>query len=151
MDIRVRAAEVRALIENAFSETPYPGDERIASKDHCLECQEIVEGFRGKHWKDLPKIHWHSGVLGLMHDDAYRFFLPGFLIGTLKPNLHNEGLSVHAGEFLQEVEWHLRFPGFTRDELGAVKTYLEFLKAYVYHDGEHAEIDAALNECSKPS
>jgi hypothetical protein len=150
MDIREKAAEVRGLIERAFSETPYPGDERVASVDHCIECREIADSFRGKHWKDLEKIEWHSGVLGLMNDGAYRFFLPGFLIGTLKPNLHNEGLSTHAGAFLQEVEWHLRFPGFTADEIAAVKAYLEFLKSYVYHDEEHAEIDAALLECSKP-
>src|SRR4051812_21487612 len=62
MDLQVRAGAVRVEIERAFSAPSYPGDEGL-TVDPSLEGRDIAAAFKGRHWRDVPAIEWHSGVL----------------------------------------------------------------------------------------
>jgi hypothetical protein len=72
------------LIQEAFAEVPYPGDDRIADHD-CPECEEVREYFRGKRWCDLqfPELRDRSESLPLLTPEAFRYFLPGYMLATL--------------------------------------------------------------------
>jgi hypothetical protein len=75
----------RESIESAFAEVPYPGDDNIADHQNCLECEELRTYLRGKTWKELsfPKLHDFHEALPLLTPEAFRFFLPGYMLAAL--------------------------------------------------------------------
>lgn len=75
----------RELIESAFAGVSYPGDERITDHKGCLECQEIAAYFRGTSWRDhtIEKLWEHRTALSLFTSEAFHYFLPAFMLGTL--------------------------------------------------------------------
>jgi Family of unknown function (DUF6714) len=77
--------DCRKLIEEAFAEVPYPGDDNIADHLDCLECDEIRAYFRGKSWRDLkfPELRAFHESLPLFTPEAFHYFLPGYMLATL--------------------------------------------------------------------
>jgi len=75
----------RELIETAFADVPYPGDDNIADHQDCLECDEVRAFFRGKSWRDLkfPELRDYSQSLPLFTPQAFHYFLPGYLLATM--------------------------------------------------------------------
>ncbi len=76
--------QIAQLIRDAFSITPYPGDNQI-SGDDPFDGLSVQEAFRGKHWRDvsLELLLNHHDKLPFMSDEAYRFYLPAYLLGIL--------------------------------------------------------------------
>jgi len=81
----IGVVSTRELIEAAFADVPYPGDENIADHQDCLECDEVRAFFRGKSWRDLkfPELHDFHGSLPHLTQDAFHYFLPGYMSATL--------------------------------------------------------------------
>ncbi len=75
----------RELIENAFADVPYPGDDNIADHQDCLECDDVRAFFRGKSWRQLkfPELQDFHGALPLLTVEAFHYFLPGFMLACL--------------------------------------------------------------------
>jgi len=79
------ADELKRCIENAFADTVYPGDRNIATNpDHCDECSETNEFFRGRHWQELSgvdqKLQTGWGGLSFLSPPAWRYFMPAYLL-----------------------------------------------------------------------
>ena len=82
--IDVLRQNVAKQIEEAFADTPYPGDNNIGWG--CgSEGKEFEEVVRGKHWKDLTLdfIIKHRSNIHCMTTDGFRFYLPAFLLAIV--------------------------------------------------------------------
>jgi len=75
----------RELIEAAFADVPYPGDDQLADHQDCPECDDVRAFFRGKSWLELkfPELYgWYSAI-NLLTPQALHYFLPGFMLASL--------------------------------------------------------------------
>ena len=84
-----KAEELKARIREAFAEAVYPGNDNITiSACSCGECTETRAFFEGKHWRDVAatgqpfQIGW--GGLANLSPDAWRFYLPAYMLLSLK-------------------------------------------------------------------
>lgn len=79
------ADALKQKIAEAFSDVPYPGDERIALHE-CPECQEIRESFRGQTAGTLLDgvIDSHFDSLPLLSPETFRFFIPAYMRYSLE-------------------------------------------------------------------
>ncbi len=80
---------VREDIAAAWAEEAYPGDDRIAYNTSARqeECNQVTGFFRGKHWRDitlesLAEEYGGDGAacLAFMTPEAYRFYLPAYML-----------------------------------------------------------------------
>ena len=79
------AEGLRSLIETAFAEVAYPGDDAITiSSCPCTECEDTREFFRGKHWQEIADaqklMQYCWGGLSILSPQAWHFYLPTYLI-----------------------------------------------------------------------
>jgi hypothetical protein len=80
--------QIRSLIEQitmAFDATPYPGDDRLCGSDLGDEPTEYALEFRGLNWKTIHPdfLSHHYASLSFFSDEAFRYFLPAYLIADL--------------------------------------------------------------------
>jgi hypothetical protein len=84
---------IEALVEEAFARNSHPPKQRITSctMEHleiCIECQEVMEIFQGKHWKELvadgkePPKSWAGP--SFLTEEARRYFLPAYLVSEFR-------------------------------------------------------------------
>ncbi len=80
MDIQ----NLRAKIIDAFSSTPHPGKRNITGHE-CEECYELRDTFSPLKWDAVPPeiIDDNFGQLSLFTPEAYRYFLPAYLLRCL--------------------------------------------------------------------
>jgi hypothetical protein len=80
--------ELKEQIERAFSEVPYPGDDRLIVP-HGDDCDDLAAVLRGQHWRA-----WKDNPLGFLRKgdadqhftmtvEAIRFFYPLYLLAAL--------------------------------------------------------------------
>jgi hypothetical protein len=74
----------REMIEKAFEDVPHPGD-NIITHD-CPECLDLWDFLHEKSWRDLkfPELHNFHTSLPLLTDEAFLFFLPGYMLAALE-------------------------------------------------------------------
>ena len=83
-------AELERLVEEAFRDSEYPGDDRLidsAVPQHVLdpEAAEIREAFVRKNWQDVDRkdfIGWPQAI-SFFTSIAFVYYLPGILLATL--------------------------------------------------------------------
>ena len=75
---------VAKQIEEAFANTPYPGDDNIGWGDRDDE-REIEQALRGRHWRELTLefIYSYRQFISFLTPAALRFYLPAFMLATL--------------------------------------------------------------------
>ena len=76
---------LREVIESAFADVQYPGDDQIVACD-CQECVEIRDYFRGRTWRGhSPKriAHFRAALSSFFTEEAVHYFLPAFLLAAL--------------------------------------------------------------------
>lgn len=75
--------ELIRAIETAFATTPYPGDDNIGQSH---EIDSVTKAFKGKSWRDVSmKLAFdYRGELSYFTPNAFRFYLPGFMIAVLQ-------------------------------------------------------------------
>jgi hypothetical protein len=135
-------------IERAFANTQYPGDENIANKDHCGECEELYLQFKGKHWSELTDVEflrYHNAGLSLFNPEAFRFYLPAYMRAALVDRqtadvivdslqfhlMVPENTGTEAEEWLRNVGVSLvsyflgKVTGFNAEQREAIRAYLE--------------------------
>ncbi|MFL5764593.1 MAG: DUF6714 family protein [Bacteroidia bacterium] len=76
-------------ITNAFSGTEFPGDENLVAKSYGEEPELIRKHFSGQNnWNELmPGFLDHDGALSFFSDEAFRFYLPAFMIADINEHL----------------------------------------------------------------
>ena len=112
-------------IEEAFADTPYPGDafEAISATPYD---EGIVEYFRGTTWKghQVRNLRCHSAALSFFTDAAYRYWLPAFMLA----HLENPGeADVIAEHIAHDFTKHNRVEVFNQKELSAIRLFFHAL------------------------
>jgi hypothetical protein len=92
------AQELKRCVEEAFADEVYPGDDNITiSGCICGECTETRAFFGGKHWRDVAamgqpfQVGW--GGLPILSAEAWRFYLPAYLIRGLSGGNDDDALT----------------------------------------------------------
>jgi hypothetical protein len=153
---------VRQLTEGvrqAFWGVAYPGDDALLVEDSfdCLELEKLQSQEWNSHWAKVPDemIEWHANSLAFLSPEAYRFYLPAFILYTLqKPEAtspvlpyliydllataegkracHRRRIAVMSPEQKRAV---LDFLKYVRDELKDVMCVQEAAAAIAIHWG----------------
>ena len=75
---------LRAKVIEAFSSTPHPGERNVTGHP-CEECHELRDTYGPLTWDTVPSeiIDQNFGQLPLFTPEAYRYFLPAYLLRCL--------------------------------------------------------------------
>lgn len=127
--------ELVRKIRSSFKETPYPGDNNIGIG--WPDGDEVEDAFKGKDWKDLsPELLFdHRDKLPFLQPEAFRFYLPAYLLAVLfhygKMDTLIENLPFNLGAFTSESQPSKRLIEnakiMTSDQKAVI---VEFLKNY---------------------
>jgi hypothetical protein len=122
-------------IEDAFSDVEYPGDEKIVITTEYFDNLKLLLDFKGKHWKEIntEMILQHRFDLSRLTPEAFRFYLPAYLIASLRGE--------DRGEIIPHVIWNLdpqesegnfrneflaRVKGLSSKQIAAIKAFIKF-------------------------
>jgi hypothetical protein len=132
---------VTQRIQNAFQSLPYPGDDNIVYPDtfrfNYDEGLRAFKSFKGKPWQEitLEALIANRDHLSFLTADAYRYYLPAYMIAVLR---HFHKVDVLANntyysltpppkdDFWEEM-FLSRAKGFNRSQQTAIR---EFLSLY---------------------
>jgi hypothetical protein len=150
---------LKETIRRAFDGTAYPGDANIAyGTSEDLERQQIAADFRGKSWRDvdLAFVRRYVGAdaacLAFMSSDAFRYFLPAFLLITIDEFESIDLVGPSTVHYL--TPWHdesdeamrtyeeQRFGAFTPAQQEAIELFLEYMRDV--HRDDLYDVDRAL-------
>ena len=131
---------VEENIRQAFKDSPYPGDSNLVNiQGSCdLEGQDIFDSFVGKHWEEvsLDTLEFHHEALCFFKPEAYRFYLPAYLLATAKsyyqagniPNSVVYGLNVSSMLDDERKTFMATISGFSDRQKKAILSFLRFLQ-----------------------
>jgi hypothetical protein len=95
--------ELIALIREAFSGTPHPGDDFLPGCKEGRDALEAVAAFRGySSWEDVEVavLDAHYDALNFLSEGGFRFFLPAYLVADVRGELQTADPVFHlAGGF----------------------------------------------------
>jgi hypothetical protein len=136
--------EIRA----AFTTACYPGDANLRGSDMGCEPYEIEAVYKGRDdWRELDAAFVDRAGLGFLSPEAFRFYLPAFLLADIAGALMTETPWFRLSHGLDDVgkidrvnprlygeltwfeEQSARFAAFTPAEARAVVGYLAFVLA----------------------
>lgn len=136
------AGDLMQRIVEAFTQTPYPGDGRIALHQ-CEECEGIRQDFRGQSPTTLRRdvIEHHFDSLPMLSPDAFHYFIPAYMRYAID---HPDSNVARFAEYsLAPTDyddfWRERFLLFTPSQKDAVIAFLEFLKTQYATTGQLVE------------
>jgi hypothetical protein len=155
-------------ITTAFVKTEYPGDWCIVSSNEGSEPSETAAAFKGKRerYSIDPKLLDNapkglSSALSFFSDEAFRFFLPAYMIADIRKELHQVNVLFHLTHGLTDKTCNkavnpirygrrtwldtqsYKFAMFSKEEAAAIIAYLHF-KTKKMNDFNHDNIDQAL-------
>ena len=145
---------LKAQIRKAFARVPYPGDDRLRGVGEGDEPFCVERDFRGKRdWQSLnaqfidQSPDGLASALDFFSNEAFRFYLPAYLLADLDGQLQQSDPMSHlihgldrrsaqkrinrqryGAETLKGYAQQ-RFAGFTREQAAAIVAYLEFKRA----------------------
>jgi hypothetical protein len=142
---------IKAQILQAFTGVEYPGDWCLRGSNEGDEPYRVEEEFRGKEdWQSLDPAFLDrapgglASALSFFSDEAFRFYLPAYLIADLNGCLEQADPVFHLchglddwsrgervnprryGERTWFDEARYRFAVFTRPEAAAIAAYLRW-------------------------
>jgi len=142
-----------AKVANAFSNAEYPGDGRIVVSD-TYGTEDLSAALSGKQWAHLSVTELRHTVeeIGLLTPEAYRYFLPAYLIASLihydesdiVPDMVILLLTVPA-ESGKDIRFMERHEGLTIDQKRAIREFLEYLAEEHGREFLHDEPGTALS------
>ncbi len=131
-------------IKEAFKSVEYPGDTNLITHPQYAESYEMLQAFKGKHWRevDVQLGEYWQMTLGRFTVEAFQYYLPGFLIAALDEEPSDISVFLVATlkppADLPKDEWFLDMVNLlTADQRSVV---YEFLKGF-YDDNPHYSID----------
>jgi hypothetical protein len=148
-DLEYREA-LKAHIRTAFGKALYPGDDYLRGSDQGYGPYDVQRDFMGKNdWHSLdPSFIDQSpdglaSALSFFSDEAFRFYLPAYLLADIDGLLEYADPVFHLTHGLEDMRRsQLIYPGrshetwfdyrrtcfahFTREEAAAIVAYLEF-------------------------
>jgi hypothetical protein len=147
-----------ARIKRVFADVPRP-DARITSlrPEEDFESEQITREFEGVHWSGLTTeiLQRQSAAMAFFSPDAFRFFLPGYLLLALKDPI---GMDVSLNAMLSALappSHEERLAPMTREQLLVTLAVLETITPPEDEDVEHWEFerakDGVLDLLTRPS
>ncbi|OGN27511.1 MAG: hypothetical protein A3A33_04790 [Candidatus Yanofskybacteria bacterium RIFCSPLOWO2_01_FULL_49_25] len=162
--------EIKQQIREAFGSLERPGNWALRGSSEGSEPYEIAEAFKDKpDWQSLDADflddykHGITSALSFFSDEAFRYFLPAYLIADLDGKLTEvdpvfhlcHGLSdrsktekVNPRRFGDQTWWDAgihKFSLFTRQEAQAIVVYLQYkLTDPNLFENDRASIEQAL-------
>lgn len=144
---------LRTQIIDAFSSVPRPCAGAVTGHQ-CEECFELRDTFSPLNWETVPPevIHDNSAQLSLFTHEAYRYFLPAYLLSCLDnfapDNLVCEfviySLTPDNGDENQKQWIADRHGLLDRKQKGAIAAFLEQVLATESFKDFHAEVADGL-------
>ena len=127
-----RLDALRQEIEEAFADVPYPGDDHLVDEPYDWEAAELLECFKGRHWKELSHEDLFQNSLTFVGLDAYTFYLPAYLYAALDDYDRSDhvvyGLCPTTDN-AQLLQWDLRrYDRLDARQRAAVRHFLEYMR-----------------------
>ena len=150
--------ELIRKIEEAFSDSQYPGDDRLVydNSGRHFECAEIAKDFRGKDWREIPleTLRYHSDSLFFFTPKAYHFYLPAYLMASILSYREADiissnvvySLTYHEEKGTKMDRFIERTNCFSSTQQLAIRSFLEFLFAQHSSDFPLGELNIALDK-----
>jgi hypothetical protein len=148
---------LKRQIERAFSNTRCPGDEKIVdvNTDVPSEYKSMRDLYKGRDWKDvdIKTLRETGSNLCFLSSAAFRYYLPGLMMGVLEHYVEvdtlsdslvfaltpsksrNPGVKRHSSE---------RLSGYTQAQGEAVQGFLRVLHDHFADDTAKGDVDEAL-------
>ncbi|PIS46441.1 MAG: hypothetical protein COT17_08520 [Elusimicrobia bacterium CG08_land_8_20_14_0_20_51_18] len=133
------ALKLKAEIEEAFADVPYPGDDNIANSG-IFEDAEVTGHFKGIKWqdyKDNPSQFLNGRLSGdsfFLTNEAFHYYLPLYMIqGLIDDNnsqcLADEIITSFDASTSPEIRKHVagRLSSITVKQLKVILVYLKFV------------------------
>jgi hypothetical protein len=164
------SADAEAVIEqiaSAFAAVEYPGDWCLRGSNEGDEPHRVEQAFKGKKdWRALDPAFidrapdGFASALSFFSDEAFRFYLPAYLIADLRGQLEHSNPVHHLTRGLDNTSRHERinprrygertwfeharykFATFSKPEAAAIEAYLSVKRDR--DEFERTRIDEAL-------
>ncbi len=144
-DTKSNRKKLSSAIKQAFADTHYPGDDNLLRNLTHYEADELMQDFLGKRWEDVTveKAYFHRQSLVLFTEEAFRYYLPGFLIAALQAS---PGPNYGANDVLESIFCRLIGIGYNESYKASLRSTIhnftpeqkssieEFIKLFL--DGE---------------
>src|SRR5258706_231926 len=133
--------QLAEIVQKAFASSKYPGDDRLVydNSGAHLECNQVADAFRGRHWSDLPMSFLRSNADSIFFftPEAYRFYLPAYLLAAIRsfreadiiPDNIVHSLTLPATERPGRQRFEARVQEFNEQQRLAIKKFLKFLSS----------------------
>lgn len=135
------ALKIKAEIEEAFSDVPYPGYENLVhlQRPEDIDVAEHFKDVKWQDWKDDPSQFLTMKLnadLFLLSKEAYRYYLPLYMIqalidfknADLLPGEIISSLASSRNNPAQNIYVSRRIALMTPSQLKAILSYLEYFK-----------------------
>jgi hypothetical protein len=130
-----RLEQIKKKIEESFADVPYPGDRQICSDPDYWESAEIIEHFRGRHWKEVARddLQYHQHDLPFFSPAGLSYYLPAYLFAALEPLGDTLEFTVyHVDPETEDADqreyWAERFERMTPAQKNAIRMWLEYVR-----------------------
>lgn len=122
----IKATVIR-LIEDAWADVPYPGDENIFTPD-SYDDEDIVNYFQGTTWRghDPVALRAHSSAFTFFTPAAFHYWLPAFMIAAIENPHEADVILDQIPQSLSNQYARERWTLFTKTQRNAVVAYLRF-------------------------
>jgi hypothetical protein len=127
-----RLRSVKQQIEEAFKDAPYPGDHEMVTDPNDWESIDLMNAFKGKHWKELD-----AETLRRNHDTflsiaGLQYYFPAYLMAALDDVEDILPFTVYGLYFSEDPRLRQRdlerFNSFTPAQKKAIKAFLEYVR-----------------------
>lgn len=122
------SALLAVRVKRSFHDVPEPNKITTLSESEDFESASISEIFRGKHWRDFtPQLaQSHPDAIAFFSPEAFRFFLPGYLLVALQdPHALDVSLISLLGALAGPINQEERFRMLNEAQLHAVLAVLD--------------------------
>jgi hypothetical protein len=142
-------------IREAFSMAAYPGDDLLVydTSGAHLECIQVAEAFRGRHWPDVSvdQLLNQPDSLFFFTPEAYRYYLPAFMIAAVQSYVDMDIVVINLvhtlippAEGQDRNRFEARMQGLNARQRSAVRQFLEFLISAHGQDFPRNDLQLAL-------
>lgn len=148
-------------IEAAFGDLPLPAEEDLVydNSGYHLECNQVRETFRGRHWRELTTEFLRADCQAIFFFSpvGFRFFVPAFVRASIQDYENADRLpdvvvhSLEAPQIPGLVSTHqARLRALTARQRRALESSLSFLLRKHGEDFMPGEIEGALEALRHP-
>ena len=121
-----------SLIESAFAETQYPGDDNLGYSAQNWDGIAVTRWLKGKKWQELDVSTYQTthAEIPYLTVEAHRYYLPAFMIAVLKGTSGNISADILMGlspKYYVGRSFRAFAEGCTEEQKRAIQRFLQVL------------------------